>query len=174
MFAPAHRAADLVNLLVPAVPPVSAVVDLLRAHGEPEPIELREADVVELREAALVLREIFAARDVEEAAERLNETLARHARPPRLTTHGGATAWHLHVDSHDDAPWGEWLLTSSCLALANMLAERQAPPGGICAADGCGKSFVDSGRGGGRRYCSSRCATRMRVAAHRGRGGRGL
>ncbi|SFK35884.1 Conserved protein containing a Zn-ribbon-like motif, possibly RNA-binding [Amycolatopsis sacchari] len=162
-----QRAADLVNLLVPGEPSPAEVADVLRAHGEPEPIELTEADVRELREAAFVLREIFAAEDVDQAAARLNAALARHARPPRLTTHGGTSGWHLHVDSSDDAPWGEWLLTSSCLALAVALAQRQAPPGGVCAAAGCGRSFVDSGRGGPRRYCSARCATRERVAAHR-------
>ncbi|UIJ58378.1 CGNR zinc finger domain-containing protein [Amycolatopsis acidiphila] len=163
----AQRAADLVNLLVPDLPPVEAVVELLREHGEPEPIELTAEDVRQLREAALVLREIFAAEDVDQAAELLNAALAGYARPPRLTTHGGTFGWHLHVDSSDNAPWGEWLLTSSCLALAVLLAERQAPPGGVCAAAGCGRSFVDNGRGSPRRYCSSRCATRERVAAHR-------
>ena len=52
--------------------------------------------------------------------------------PPRLTTHGGASRWHVHVDGSDDAPWAEWFLTSSCLALAVLLAERQAPPAGFC------------------------------------------
>ncbi|TNC23953.1 CGNR zinc finger domain-containing protein [Amycolatopsis alkalitolerans] len=163
----AHRAADLVNLLAPGPPPVEAVVEVLRAYGEPEPIELTEGDVREMREAALVLREIFAARDVDQAAESLNAALAEYACPPRLTTHGGTFAWHLHADSSDDTPWGEWLLTSSCLALAFLLTERQAPPGGLCAAPGCGRSFVDTGRGSPRRYCSPRCATRERVAAHR-------
>lgn len=166
----ARRAADLVNLLVPEMPTAEAVADVLRAYGEPEPIEpieLTDEDVRQLREAALALREIFAAPDLDRAAELLNAALAEHARPPRLTTHGGMFAWHLHVDSSDDAPWGEWFLTSSCLALAVLLAERQAPPGGVCAAPGCGRSFVDSGRGSPRRYCSPRCATRERVAAHR-------
>ena len=63
------------------------------------------------------------------AAERINGLLAGRAHPPRLTTHGGGSGWHLHVDSSDDAPWAEWFLTSSCLALAVLLAERQAPPG---------------------------------------------
>lgn len=163
----AQRAADLVNLLVPKVPSADAVAEVLRVHGEPEPIELTGPDVLEMREAAFVLRGIFAARTVDQAAELLNAAMAGYARPPRLTTHGGTYGWHLHVDSRDDAPWGEWLLTSSCLALAVLLSERQAPPGGVCAAPRCGRAFVDSGRGSPRRYCSSRCATRERVAAHR-------
>ena len=68
---------------------------------------------------------MFAASSVSEAPERINELLAGRAHPPRLSTHSGQYGWHLHVDSSDDAPWGEWFLTSSCLALAVLLAERQ-------------------------------------------------
>ncbi|HVV08698.1 CGNR zinc finger domain-containing protein [Amycolatopsis sp.] len=166
MMDPAQRAADLVNVLLPGPATAAQVREVLLAHDEPEPIELGEDDLAEMREAAVVLREVFAAETTAAAAAALNVALAEHARPPRLTTHDGGFAWHLHVDSSDDAPWGEWLLTSSSLALAFRLTERQRPPGGICA---CGKSFVDTGRGERKRYCSSRCATRARVAAHRAR-----
>ena len=101
------------------------------------------------------------------AADRINALLAGRAHPPRLTTHGGESGWHLHVDSGDDAPWAEWFLTSSCLALAVLLAERQAPPAGLCGSSSCGKPFVNVGRGAARRYCSATCGTRERVAAHR-------
>jgi hypothetical protein len=74
---------------------------------------------------------------------------------------------HLHVDGSDDAPWAEWFLTSSCLALAVLLAERQAPPGGFCQSSSCGRPFVNVGRGTARRYSSAACGTRERVAAHR-------
>jgi predicted RNA-binding Zn ribbon-like protein len=132
-----------------------------RRQGEPA----RRADG--LRQAALELREVFAAGDVAAAADTINGLLAGRAHPPRLTTHDGASGWHLHVDSSDDAPWGEWFLTSSCLALAVLLAERQAPPAGICASASCGRPFVNVGRGAARRYCSAACGTRERVAAHR-------
>ncbi|SFQ34813.1 CGNR zinc finger domain-containing protein [Amycolatopsis arida] len=165
----AQRAADLVAVLVLAEPTVPAVSEVLLRHGEREPLGLTERDLVPLRAAAVDLRRVFAAEDVDEAAALLNELLARHAHPPRLTTHGGAHDWHLHVDSRDDASWDEWLRTSSALALAVLLAERQQAPGGICAARGCGRPFVTAGSGSPRRYCSSRCATRERVAAHRRR-----
>jgi len=109
-----------------------------------------------------------AAGDAATAAGRINALLAGRARPPRLTTHGGTSGWHLHVDGSDDAPWAEWFLTSSCLALAMLLAERQAPPGGLCASPSCGRPFVNVGRGPARRYCSATCGTRERVAALRG------
>ena len=118
-------------------------------------------------QAALDLQEVFAAGDVATAADRINALLGARAHPPRLTTHGGGSGWHLHVDGGDDAPWAEWFLTSSGLALAVLLAERQAPPGGFCRSPSCGRPFVNVGRGSARRYCSAACGTRERVAAHR-------
>ena len=172
----AQRAADILAVLLPRagnrLAPGSpgerdAVIEVLETHGEPSPVELSPAGIEGLRQAALELREVFTAGDPATAADRINGLLAGRAHPPRLTTHGGAYRWHLHVDSSDDAPWGEWLLTSSALALAVLLAERQAPPAGICASPSCGRPFVNVGRGSARRYCSAACGTRQRVAAHR-------
>ncbi|MGD0063393.1 MAG: CGNR zinc finger domain-containing protein [Streptosporangiaceae bacterium] len=176
----AQRAAEVMDLLVPR--PGSRdeatrlartwderaeLIAVLRAHGEPEPVEIFDTDLAALRRAALGLREVFAASDVAAAAEQINALLASYAHPPRLTNHGGEYGWHLHVDSSDDAPWAEWFVTSSCLALAMLIAERQAPPAGLCASHSCGKPFVNVGRGAARRFCSAACGTRERVAAHR-------
>jgi len=178
----AQRAADIIDVLLPrpgsrdeiarlASPGPrderARLIAVLRAYGEPGLIEISAADLAALRQAAADLREVFSATEVATSAERINELLAGRAHPPRLTTHGGESGWHLHVDSRDDAPWAEWFLTSSCLALAVLLAERQAPPAGLCASPSCGKPFVNVGRGAARRYCSATCGTRERVAAHR-------
>lgn len=172
----AQRAADLIDVLLPRpgsrdearqLDERAGLTAVLRAYGEPEPIEISAADLAALHRAASDLREVFAAGDVATAADLINALLAGRAHPPRLTTHGGESGWHLHVDSSDDAPWAEWFLTSSCLALAVLLAERQAPPAGLCASHSCGKPFVNIGRGAARRYCSATCGTRERVATHR-------
>jgi predicted RNA-binding Zn ribbon-like protein len=178
----AQRAVDIIDVLVPrpgsrdeaarrAMPqPLDErqlLIAVLRAHGEPGPIEISDAGLAALRQAAADLREVLAATDAATAAGRINDLLAGRAHPPRLTNHGGESGWHLHVDSSDDAPWAEWFLTSSCLALAVLLTERQAPPGGFCGSLSCGKPFVNVGRGSMRRYCSPGCGTRERVAAHR-------
>ena len=172
----AQRAADILAVLLPrpghqpepdSAAERAALTEVLRAHGEPEPIEISAADLAGLRRAAPELRTVFAAPDVGSAADLINGLLAGRAHPPRLTTHGGTSGWHLHVDGSDDAPAAEWLLTSSCLALAVLLAERQAPPAGICASPSCRRPFVNVGRGSPRRYCSAACGTRERVAAHR-------
>jgi len=166
----AQRAADLLAVLLPGPgrrAGRAGLIAVLRKYGEPEPIEISAADLAELRQAALDLREVFAANGVTAAAERINHLLSGRAHPPRLTSHGGTSGWHVHVDGDDNAPWADWFLTSSCLALAVLLAERQAAPAGLCAAPSCGRPFVNVGRGAVRRYCPAACGTRDRVARHR-------
>jgi hypothetical protein len=168
----ARRAAALTGLLAPGGRPVPAPTDqvaaVLRAHGEPDPIELTDGDVAHMQGVAVRLHEVFAAPRTEVAARLLNALLAESAGPPRLSDHHG-TAWHLHTDSADNASWAEWFAASSAVALAGVLAARQAPPGGLCAAAGCGMPFANTGSGSPRRYCSPRCASRARVTAYRSR-----
>ncbi len=163
-----QRAVDLLGVLLVPDPAPQAVAQILLAHGEPD-VRLSAADVSELQAAALELREVFAAPDVASAASVLNALFAAYAGPPRLTDHEEGYGWHLHADAADDGPWGAWLVTSSALGLASLLAERQDVPGGLCASPSCGKPFAHTGGGSPRRFCSARCATRERVAAHRAR-----
>lgn len=165
----ARRTAALINTVADDPNP-AAVRQVLLDHGEGD-TRVTATDVGELRRAADLLRPVFAASDVGTAAARVNALLGEHAGPLRLTSHQGATAWHPHLDSDDDAPLGEWFLASSSLTLAVMIWDRQQPPGGLCAATGCGRVFLAVGNGPERRYCSRRCATRERVAAHRSRTG---
>jgi hypothetical protein len=167
VYEAAERAAAVLDVLREAGDQRARLVAVLREHGEPDLAEISLDGLAELREAGALLSEVFAAADAGEAAARINALLADRAQVPRLTSHHGVTGWHLHVDSDDDAPWGEWFLSSSCLALAILLSERQQPPAGICASPSCGRPFVNTGRGSERRYCSARCGTRERVAAHR-------
>ncbi|WP_290052488.1 CGNR zinc finger domain-containing protein [Amycolatopsis solani] len=160
-----QRAVDLLNVLLPEPDP-AAVARVLREHGE---TDVSDVDVPDLHAAALELRAVFAAGDVASAASVLNALFTKYARPPRLTDHEEGYGWHLHVDAADDGPWGAWLVTSSALGLASLLAERQDVPGGLCASPSCGKPFAHTGGGSLRKFCSPRCATRERVAAHRAR-----
>ncbi|WP_336159166.1 CGNR zinc finger domain-containing protein [Amycolatopsis sp. VC5-11] len=163
-----RRAVALLDVLLTEDPAPDSVAAVLVEHGEPQ-LQLSPREVAELRAAALELREVFAAPDAASAAEVLNALFTAYAGPPRLTAHDDNFGWHLHVDASDDGPWGAWLITSSALALATLLADRQSAPGGLCASPSCGKPFAHLGGGSPRRYCSSRCATRERVAAHRAR-----
>ena len=145
---------------------VHQLTETLGNYGEKSDVTL--IDLNELKVVANKLHTIFATQDIDEAAKLLNALLSEYANAPRLTSHGD-TPWHLHVDSNDHASWAEWFAASSALGLAALLAEKQYNPGGLCASLVCGRPFIDSGKGGGRTYCSPRCATRERVATYRKR-----
>ncbi|MFL1376860.1 MULTISPECIES: CGNR zinc finger domain-containing protein [unclassified Nocardiopsis] len=162
----AARTADLVNALAAPGTGPAQVEAVLRAHGEEESVT--GPDVEPMRRAAGRIRRVLAADTTAEAAAEVNALLAA-AHPPRLTDHGGASHWHVHTDSHDDAPLAEWFAASAGLVLALLLTDRRRPPGGVCEAQGCGRVFIDTGSGSARRFCSKRCATRSRVRAHRAR-----
>ncbi|WP_343041347.1 CGNR zinc finger domain-containing protein [Streptomyces typhae] len=151
----------------PRAPGANAVTAVLREYGERGPLDVTAQDVADMRAVAARLREVFAAPDADTAAARLNRLLAEGCGPVRLTAHGGGTPWHIHLDGDDSAPWAEWFLASSCMALAVLLWDRQRPPGGLCASPRCDTVYVTGGSGAARRYCSPRCATRERVASHR-------
>ncbi|MGA6154115.1 CGNR zinc finger domain-containing protein [Stenotrophomonas sp. NPDC087984] len=164
----ARRTAALVNALTAEPSPdPGAIAGILLDHGEPGPVELTAGDVAGMRTAALRLREVFAAAQVDEAAGVLNRLLREGTGPLRLSSHDGRSPWHPHLDSDDEAPWGEWFLASSCMALTVLIWDGQRPPGGLCSSPSCGDVFLTVGGGPERRYCSRRCATRERVAAHR-------
>ncbi|MGW6023419.1 CGNR zinc finger domain-containing protein [Streptomyces sp. NPDC055099] len=167
VLATARRTAALLNALADDSPDPAEVADVLRAYGETDPIDLTPREVTGMRAAAALLRQVFAAEHVDDAAATLNRLLRDHTGALRLTSHGGGTPWHPHLDRADDAPWDQWLLASSCMALAVLVWDRQRPPGGICASPSCRNVFITQGSGPERRYCSRRCATRERVAAHR-------
>ncbi|HSX28462.1 MAG TPA: CGNR zinc finger domain-containing protein [Candidatus Saccharimonadales bacterium] len=166
----AKRAADIIFILQSKERSGNAALgkkvrEILKVYGEQNP-ELNSADIDELKKVSQELYAVFATKDVDDAAGILNLLLNRYASAPRLSAHAG-TPWHLHVDSNDHAPWAEWFAASSALALASLLAEKQRNPGGLCASPSCGRPYIDQGKGGGRSYCSPRCATRERVAAYR-------
>ncbi|MEL5954010.1 CGNR zinc finger domain-containing protein [Streptomyces sp. CLV115] len=167
VLAVARRTAALVNALDTDRPDPGEIADVLRAHGEADDIELTAHDVDGMRAAATLLREVFAARTADSAAGHLNRLLAEQTGPLRLTSHDGNSPWHPHLDHDDDAPWDEWLLASSCMALTVLVWEHQRPPGRICSSPSCRNAFISQGSGPERRYCSRRCATRERVSAHR-------
>ncbi|WP_051797704.1 CGNR zinc finger domain-containing protein [Streptomyces sp. NRRL S-337] len=172
-FRPADRLKDLVNA-VRADPGISreALAGLLTRHGE-RPEDLTEQaftgeDAEGLRAAAYRLGALLAEPDVDRAAHAINALLTECGARPRLSRHDGHT-WHLHIDRGDDATWAEWFTASSALALSQILTEYGRMPWGECAAPGCTTLYLGTGPGSARRYCSTACASRARVAAHRRR-----
>jgi predicted RNA-binding Zn ribbon-like protein len=139
---------------------------LLLAHQEPEPVTVDDRDLADARQARAELAAVFAAREPAELAERLNNLLARTARP-QLTAHDGVP-FHVHLDPPGSS-WGQWLAATGAMALALLVADHGTGVLGQCAAPGCHHALIRLGRGPVRRYCDSRCAARRRVADHRAR-----
>lgn len=85
---------------------------------------------------------------------------------PRLTRHDGVP--HLHY-APDDAPPAQWLAAMAVSGLVLYVCRNGRQRLASCAADGCGRWFVDTSRNRSRRYCSGACASRTTVAAYRSR-----
>ncbi|MEV8531660.1 CGNR zinc finger domain-containing protein [Streptomyces sp. NPDC051211] len=171
-FHPAQRLVDLAEAVrADPAAPRDTLAALLAGHGE-HPRDLTdtafsEADADELRAAAARMGGVLAETDVDRAAETLNALFAECGARPRLVRDGDHP-WHLHAD-REDAGWGDWFLSAGALALAQLLTEYGRVAWGACPAAGCGRYFLGTGPGSPRRYCSTPCATRERVAAHRRR-----
>jgi predicted RNA-binding Zn ribbon-like protein len=86
---------------------------------------------------------------------------------PHLTNHDGED-WHLHY-TPPEAGLVDRIRATTAFALAMLVSEYGVTRHGRCAADGCAKVFADTSRNAARRYCSSACANRSAVAAHRAR-----
>ncbi|MFB6891852.1 CGNR zinc finger domain-containing protein [Kitasatospora sp. NPDC056327] len=138
---------------------------LLERHQGP-PFRLTEADARELREATAPVARLLSTGDPDVAAETVNALLDRYPARPRLVRLPGRP-WSLHTQPPPDAGLTHWLLSTAALALGLWLSERGRCAWGRCAAPGCGRFFIDTGRRTPQRYCTPRCATRVRVAAHR-------
>ncbi len=104
--------------------------------------------------------------DEDRAAEAINDLLDRYPARPRLVRLPGRP-WSLHSRAPHGTEPARWLLSTAALALALWFSERGYCAWGRCAAPGCRNYFIDTGRRSPQRYCSPRCGTRVRVAAHR-------
>ncbi|MCB0999407.1 MAG: CGNR zinc finger domain-containing protein [Acidimicrobiales bacterium] len=113
------------------------------------------------------LSQIFDDIDADRSAALINGWFNDVAATPRLVREP-VWGWHIHVDP-PDADWSTWLLASSALGFAALLAERDHVPWGRCDDDGCRRPYLDRGRRTAQRYCSPTCASRARVRRHRAR-----
>lgn len=90
------------------------------------------------------------------------------AYPPDLHLSGHDGRPHIHF-ARDGAPAERWLGQTVAAALAHVAAGDPGVTLGRCAAEGCGRYFVDQSRNRTRRFCGNACASRTTVAAYRAR-----
>lgn len=167
--APVQLAVDLVNTLHP-VTGIDELADLgsLRAFLRSHEIDARPLarDLVAIHHVRADLREVFAASDSDEAADRLNHLLELAGATPRVTTHGGHA--HLHFQAAE-AKLVNRIAITAAMALAVVLCDYGAARLGTCASGSCQEAFVDMSKNRRKRFCSEACAHRESVAAFRAR-----
>ncbi|MEV6768074.1 CGNR zinc finger domain-containing protein [Nocardia sp. NPDC051030] len=152
-------AAELAVRLVNADPDAD-LLQLLDESGYKPLRSLNAGQIAELRRWIARLDEVFTAPSVDLLNALLSETTSR----PYISTHDGRKP-HMHY-SDESAPTDERVKAYTAAGLAELFCEDPARIG-RCARDGCGIVFVDTSRNGRRRFCSTRCSTRVHVAQHR-------
>lgn len=148
-----------------------AVRDAINTQGYDVPVRrVTAADArmvaTTVTEARRVVEDIDAG-DLATAAKRTNVLLRRSGARPQLDTHGPGV-WNLHFHGPNDTfgvGWSAGIAAGLAMALGTPDAGRL----GVCSADRCDRVYLDTSRNGGRRFCSTRCQSRTKSAAHRAR-----
>ena len=134
------------------------------ARGGPEAEEL-----ILLAERLRAVFASLAAGDADRTAHLVNSLLRDYRAAPQLATHDGEP-WHLHFHSQDREVGRVEARGATCaVALATVIGSGWSSRLGTCAAQRCDLVFVDTSRNDSRRFCSSRCLNRDKVARFRSR-----
>lgn len=164
--------------------PYPDLLELAARHGVPAADAqhlLGSADpaaVVPVADRIFAVVAAAAAAREAEAAALLNALLADGAPQPRVALHDGAVraTWAQpsarDPSAHSPSAHGstDALLAACALALREaVVAAGTTARLGVCDAHRCADVFVDASRGTTRRYCSSTCSSRAKVAAFRAR-----
>jgi predicted RNA-binding Zn ribbon-like protein len=136
----------------------------MREQGVRMTRHVRAADTVRARELRARVRAVFEAPDEAAAVRLVNALLAEV--PATAALERIADGWELSQRPTDSDPVTA-LQAAVALDLARLLADGEYSQAKVCGAAPCRDAFVDRTRNRSRRFCSIRCATRDRVAAHR-------
>jgi predicted RNA-binding Zn ribbon-like protein len=146
-----------------------AVAQALGGGGRRTP-DVTPRQATSLAAHAVQMRKVFEAveRDeLEEAARVVNAILKRTGARPQLDPLAGG-GWHVHFHGTTDAlstGWAAGCATGLALAIGSDLAGRL----GVCVAERCDRVYVDTSKNARRRFCSTTCQNRTKVAAFRQR-----
>jgi predicted RNA-binding Zn ribbon-like protein len=146
-----------------------AVIEYVLAADPSSVAMLKKRDgpgFIALAEQLRAVFEYLDCGDIDAAAQRLNDLLAKHPANPHLAKEDGV--WRLHHHPADAALLPMW--TSICAeGLARMIGAQSAHRLGICVAANCDRVYVDATKNGSRRFCSVTCQNRTKTAAFRQR-----
>lgn len=157
----AVQAAELVNLWADGELDAAAFAEVYDVSGVREGLD--EAALADLAVLAEELAAVFGGPDPREEVNRL---LARVELRPHLTDHDDR-GHHLHYEAAT-AGLVERVRANTLMGLAVLLCDEHERIG-TCDAERCERAWVDTSRNARRRFCSTACANRTHVAAHRAR-----
>ncbi|MEV6608099.1 CGNR zinc finger domain-containing protein [Kutzneria sp. NPDC051319] len=133
---------------------------------------VRDEDLAALRPVADGLRRVLAAgvaADRVAVQRETNALLAAHPLRPQLSSgHSEKENWHVHVADPGQSPATE-VAAAAAWGVAQGIVHYGLERWGRCAAEDCGKYFLDTSTNRAKRFCSPRCANRVHVAAFRSR-----
>jgi predicted RNA-binding Zn ribbon-like protein len=143
------------------------LTEFLREHGMEWPRRVTAADLGAVREVRAQVRGLFTAQTQALATERLN-SLLEHARVKlQVVREKGDSRMDWTLDP--SVPLAEALRSAVAVSAAHLATEFGLDRLRTCGADPCADVFLDVSKRGEQRFCGPRCATRVRVAAHRAR-----
>lgn len=151
--------------LANAPSPADSWSALCSAHGDPLFGRLRVSSSA-LADAVTRVRHVLAQHEPRAAAAILNALLAASDTPTELTELADGR-WALRPSVTATTTAADAYLRVAAFSFASWFAERGRCAWGVCAASDCENAFIDEGRRAPQRFCSTACATRTRVAAHR-------
>lgn len=157
----AVQAAELVNLWSDDRLAASSFAEVYDVTGVREALD--EDALAALAVLAAELAEVFRGGDARAAVNRL---LAAVELRPHLTDHDDR-GHHLHYEAAT-ADLVERVRANTLMGLAVLLCDEHERIG-TCDAARCDRAWVDTSRNARRRFCSTTCANRTHVAAHRAR-----
>jgi predicted RNA-binding Zn ribbon-like protein len=143
-------------LQIPVVEGERRVVDKLTSESTEGLIEL-----------AGLLREVFEADSIDAAGGLVNEMLQRYAAAPILVREEDA-AWRLHFHSPLAGP-AVARGAGAASALAVLIDMGHFDRVGVCEARRCDRVYFDETRNARKRFCSSACNNRTKMAMFRER-----
>jgi predicted RNA-binding Zn ribbon-like protein len=143
------------------------LADFLEQQGIDWPKRVTHADLEAVRALRIHVRELFAADTPARATEKLNELLENARVNLQLRREKGAARLEWSLDS--SVPLAQALRSAAAVSAAHLATEFGFERLRVCGADPCADVFLDASKRGEQRFCGPRCATRVRVAAHRAR-----
>jgi predicted RNA-binding Zn ribbon-like protein len=145
----------------------SDLEEFLRQHDMEWPRRVTHADLEAVRAVRAEVRELFDAGSVAAATRRLNELLQNSRVNMQVVRDKGEARIAFSLDS--SIPLAQALQSAAAVNAAHLATELGFERLRVCGADPCADVFLDVSKRGEQRFCGPRCATRVRVAAHRAR-----